>query len=260
MALKLHREIIGISGGNFSPKSFSSEGRFAIRVSEACSGYAIEKIFLPRPDFTNKIAVLGQDCESICDNVFRTKGKADGGIVEEKNMAIGFLNADCPIICLQEGERLAVLHGGYRCLIRKDETEPNIIESAMKHFDKDKVKVWMGFGIGPCCWVPEYDDKPEILAPNKSKYFKLLRSSLSVTNRNSPFGERKISIDLYKLVLKIFWYYFCIRLNNNDLDRRCTCCAERKVGGSHIYWSHTRFQRYGGVDGRNLSFAFLAEE
>lgn len=80
----------------------------------------------------------------------RSREAADGGLVKGTNRAIGFFNGDCPIVCLWQDDQLAVLHAGYRCLIRESSDEPNVIDQALVNFDALRLQAWVGLGIGSC--------------------------------------------------------------------------------------------------------------
>lgn len=213
--------------------------------------------FVPTAGFTNHVAFLGRDDDRITDRFIRTKSPADAGIVEGERVAVGSLNGDCPFICLWEGTRLAGLHGGFRCLIRQDNEEPNLIEATIVRFHPGQTFAWIGGGIGPCCWMPEYESKPELRDPSTSRHPALLSACLTRTTPRSPFGSGHLSVDLYALAAGLL-QEVGVPADHITIDGRCTCCA----GGprNYAYWSFTRYRKESGTDGRNLSLAWLDSE
>ena len=291
--LKLYRCLVG-NRWNCSPAGLSRE-EFMEKIFYARQDFLSLRpntLFCPKPDFTNRVVVKGQEDDVYSRKVMnqilgpgdpkndhlidvnfdnsvvigeeeveevvmtRTKNPADGGIVTGAKNAVAFFNADCPIIALVEGEKLAVLHAGYRALMRPIRHEPNIIASALRHFDITNTRAYVGFGIGPCCWKPEYENKPEILDPSKIWLGNILQSALSTTTEKSPFGPGHVSVDLYALSRSMLMLAG-IPENKILINSWRTCCAEQD--GKPIFWSHTRFQAgLQEVDGRNMAIAFLS--
>ncbi len=290
--LRLYRSLVGMQW-NCSPTNLSRED-FMQKVFHARQDFLALRpntLFCPKPAFTNRVVYLGQDddvhartvmtpiygpgdpkddpVDGACyDNsvvigqeerteivMTRTKSPADGGIVFGEKNAVAFFNADCPIIALVEEDRMAVLHAGYRALIREDSKEPNILMTAMEHFNVSRTRAYIGYGIGPCCWLPEYADKPEISDPSKTRLGAILRMCLQKTTAKSPFGEGHLTVDLYALC-KFMLRIAGIPENRILVNDRCTCCAEEN--GKPLFWSHNRFKAgRQATDGRNMAIAFL---
>lgn len=281
--LGLYRQLVGRvpygDTADFKPSNHSRE-EFMEKISMARQHFLTVRpysLFAPTVAFTSRVVRLGEDDDVYgrtereddydaeeryvgSQNVWReilvrTKNPADGGIVTGEKKAIAIFNGDGPTIALAQDDQLAVLHSGFRTLIRENRDEPNIIEVAIKHFDPKQTRAWVGHGIGSCCWVPEYDDKPEVLDPTKSRHPDLLARSLSKTTDKSPFGAGHVSVDLYHLIrgllLEVGIPEERIRINS-----RCTCCAEED--GKSLFWSYTRFKAgKQEKDGRNMSVLFL---
>lgn len=246
---------------DFRPTHHTREGLCHL-VLEASSLFPHnpQVLYAPTAGFTNRV-VTADKCDDIWSSssgepvLKRTAAQADGVIVYGPMIGVAFFNADCPIVALVEGEKLAVLHGGYRALIREDNREPNIIEAAMQEFDPKKTRAWVGFGIGPCCWVPE-KDKREIKNPLLSRHSTLLANSLKITVQECPFGNGFRTVDLPFLIRGMLLE---AGLNSDNIlvDRRCTCCA-KNAAGVPLFWSHTRYKACGEkCDGRNMSVVFL---
>lgn len=281
--LGLYRQLVGrVPHGDyadFKPSNHSRE-EFMEKISVARHHFLTVRpysLFAPTVAFTNRVVRLGED-----DDVWgrtereddydaeerrvgsrdvwreiliRTKNPADGGIVTGEKKAIAIFNGDCPTVALVQDDQLAVLHCGFRTLIRENHDEPNIIEVAMKHFDPKRTRALVGHGIGSCCWVPEYDDKPEVLDPTKSRHPDLLAHCLSKTTEKSPFGAGHTSVDLYRLA-KGLLAAVGISEERIRINSRCTCCAEKN--GKPLFWSYTRFKAgKQEKDGRNMSVLFL---
>ncbi len=250
----LQHKIFGIKYGDFRPANQSREALLTLIKKTALSKLPpqISMIYAPQVDFTNQTANINENYDQWTPWFARTKTKADGGVVRGNKTAIAFFNGDCPILCLQQGKKIAAAHAGYRCLIRKNPKEEGIVETTIRQFDPEKTKVFIFGGIGPCCWLPEYDDKPEILKPILSRHPKILENCLCRTNSNSPFGIKDISVDLYKLAIELL-KRVGVSGNNIATDSRCTCCATEN--NQPLFWSYTRFKagKQMRIDGRNLS-------
>ncbi|MEK7562511.1 MAG: laccase domain-containing protein, partial [Patescibacteria group bacterium] len=141
--VRLKRKIFGFEHGNFSP-SLQTREQFLAQIEKAKKelGESVKTIFAPSVEFTNTVAEFGQNDDIFAPWLIRTKIKADAGITEKPGVAIAFFNADCPIICLHQDEKLAVIHGGYRCLMRENRDEPGILEVTAQDFDSAKTKAF----------------------------------------------------------------------------------------------------------------------
>jgi len=103
--------------------------------------------------------------------------------------------------------------------------------------------------------VPEYEDKPEVLDPKKSRHPNLLGESLRKTTEKCPFGAGHVSVDLYHLAKGLLMEVGIPEVNIRG-SSRCTCCAEED--GKPLFWSYTRFKAgKQEKDGRNMSVIFL---
>lgn len=255
--IKLKHTILGVDHGNFGPAG-KTRKRFLeqIEIAKKLLPDSVSAIFAPSVGFTNKLAELGKDDDVFAPWFLRTINKADAGLTESPKIGIVFFNADCPILCLHQENKLVTAHLGYRCVIRENPAEEGLIEVCMKHFDPRQVKAFIFGGIGPCCWVPEAD-KTEINKPQKCRHPEILSRCLSKTTR-SPLGKNLVSVDLCKLTRLLLLK--CGALPEKiSWNWHCTCCSSVQKNGEPSYWSHTRFLAKGqnGIDGRNFAAAWL---
>lgn len=258
MARTLQRRLIGMRFGNFHPTQQPRE-EFLVKVEEAKAVHlprSFSWIFAPAVGFTTRIVEPHEDNDIWAPGFLRTKHPTDGGLIINAGpeMAIAIFNGDCPILCLKQEERLSLLHLGYRCLMRTNPEEEGIVEVGIRHFDPTRVEAFIFGGIGPCCWLPEYDDKPEILNPKRSRHPELLARCLGRTTR-SPAGPGHVSVDLYALARELL-LHVGVPVKNMSWDTTCTCCAMER--GEPLYWSHTRHKaKQQEVDGRNFAVVWL---
>jgi copper oxidase (laccase) domain-containing protein len=254
----LQYRIIGRAEGNFSPRTRERRA-FGEQVRMVMDRYLpmkVATIFAPSVAFTNRVVPRGIEDDFWGGGVVRTTAPADGGIVVGPYQAVAIFNADCPLICLHQEHKLAVLHGGYRCLMRENPQEEGIIEVAMKRFTPHKTQVRVFGGIGSCCWKAEVEKYPEVALPSHSRHPDLLEHCRYWTKAQSPFGVGHVSVDLYELAGRLLRH--CgVPLENVHFDNQCTCCDVDETG-SPKFWSHTRFKAGGQTeDGRNFSVAWL---
>lgn len=260
--MRIRHALLGTSLGNFNRRHAATTAAYAALLRRACNQLEPPlvlpsgELLMPVTEFTNRVVTPGEDDASWGHGVTGTAHPADGAVTQDSNIAVALTNADCPIITLSGGGRLAALHGGFRCLIREESDDPNIIEIALQRFPRPAdVSAWIGYGIGPCCWRPGYDTKPEILGAARSRHANLLAASLAQTTAASPFGPNQVSVDLYTLARGLLR---AVGIPDDHIatDARCTCCAT-DAHGAHSYWSHTRFRKEGGTDGCNVSVFWL---
>ncbi len=249
----LQRAIFGKTHGDFNPDQgrYSSGDNFEMFLNGIYRKERVNTMFAPKCSFTNRIAKLGEQDETLQDWLVRTKLAADGGIVEAPEKAVAIFNGDCPVVALFDSNtgRLAVMHAGTRCLIPENPRQKSILRVAFEDhgFDPKTVKVFAGFGIGPCCYGAEH--LREVRDP--------------FTGGNVPVGKAtrgrragKLSLDLYQLILhQLLGCGVCE--DNILLDTQCTSCAKESVAGGmdFKYYSNCR-----GEKGRNLSLVWYAEQ
>ena len=118
---------------NFSPSQPSRE-EWLEAVTNATTHKSIglycqaKRLIVPRVAFTTRIALpkdaemeVYRPSEGNLPEILRTKEPADGMLIPfNPEIAVGICNADCPIVVIYDYKKMAVLHGGYRCLMRED--------------------------------------------------------------------------------------------------------------------------------------------
>src|SRR5688572_15517579 len=241
---KLKHSIWGIQDGNFSSNpQIQSQEQFLASIEAARIKKDLPSgmvFFRPDADFTTEIAEFEKDRQEVGTGFYTTTHPADGALVYGFRTAVTVVNGDCPTICLWEDNKLIVLHGGYRCLIRANKEEDGLIERALKHFDPHRVQAFIFGGIGPCCWSPSVEKYPEIVNTERSRYPHLLAYDCRYkTTEKSPWGHGCLSIDLYHLARGILWE-LGVPEKNFSWDTTCTC--HTKKNGEYLFWSHTRFK------------------
>lgn len=251
--------MFGIKSGDFRPIHQTQQELLGkINLAAGSANPDIQTVCSPKVNFTNAIMDVGKDPKDAwSDRFFRSKDFTDGAVIEGTTTAVAIFNADCPVICLQQGNRLAVLHGGYRCLIPEKHDELTIIATALTHFDPAITRAIVIGGIGSCCWLPEYNDKPEILNPSLARYPAILKAMLRKTGPASPAGPSHVSVDLNNLARTLLVLHG-VPSQNIIMDSSCTCCSKDGSLDAAEYWSHTRYKAgKQETDGRNLTLAWL---
>ena len=239
----------GKACGNFSP---ADQGYQLVSqaIKDAKKDRDIGIFFAPNCAFTNRVVAFGEDDDKCDDLFYRTRNPADGGIVSSTKTAVVIFNADCPIVAIydENAGRLAVLHAGFRCLVPiggRNADNRSIIEVAFADhkFRPDEVNVFVGFGIGPCCYGAEH--LPEVKA---------------ISNMDIPIGRAtrgpragKQSVDLYTLIrnqlIKIG-----VPERRIAIDSSGPACARHSDYRSNEYWSNCWD---GPAAGRNATFAWF---
>ena len=194
-------------------------------------------VFVPFTEFTNRtLADTALDQWTAFGSVYLSKEPADGVLLESAGHAGAVTLADCLAICLLEETRLAVLHGGLRCLIR-DDGESIIVEVVQRHaFHPEKIHAWIGAGIGPCCYGLDHisDRIPQ----------DAVRKPIRGPRRDKPYA-----VDL-RAIVRSQLLALGVPGEQITIDERCTSCFEDQ--GIPPYWSHVRGDRQ-----RNLFVAWL---
>lgn len=207
----------------------------------------LRKIFVPSCNFTTEV-VSANDCEQIGDRVYKNNVCADGMVVWNPLEAVALCNGDCPVVAIYEPRwgRLAVLHAGFRCVVRES-PEQGIIRVAFDRyrFDPKCVQVFVGFGIGSCCYgTPPMPANPsELLLPSEG----VVRKGPYVGQPSTDI-QRYIAVQLASLGVPddaVYW------------DKECTACAGRD-GTSATSFYHSNV--YDGKDaGRNAALVWYEE-
>ena len=234
------------SEGNFR-YSRVDKLNFTIRLRDIIRKRDISKIFIPHCNLGTQVARLGDGNEKIITPWFiRTNPGFDGALVSEPKVAIGILNADCPIITIFDRKKgqLILLHAGLKCLVPDRDSEHSIIDTAFSDFklNPSSVEVFIGFGAGPCCYGIDH-------IPSRHSRF---GQNLKVAVRGPRTGQD--SLDL-SLLAKEKLLSHGVTEESINIDNKCTACAGHEIDNpgfhSNIY--------EGEPAGRNLAFAWFEE-
>jgi copper oxidase (laccase) domain-containing protein len=238
----------GKERGNFNPEQ--DPAALLDLINDNRGKNEIKLFLAPRCAFTNKIVSRGEDDDKWVDWFYRTKSPADGAIVISPKEAVMIFNADCPIVAIldENAGRLAVLHAGFRCLVpapRKGADTRSIIRVAFEdhHFKPNEVCVFVGFGIGPCCYGAEH--WPELAVTSA------MDLPIGRATRGPRAGRR--SVDLYALIRNQL-FKIGVPAKKIEMDYSCTACARHSGYNNNHYWSNCWDGR---ACGRNATFAWF---
>lgn len=241
---QVKHEILGKTDGNFRLSKVEPTV-FLKNVKANLQRRGIAKIFIPHCNLGNQVARLGDGNEfAFTPWLMRTAIGFDGAMVIEPNVAVGILNADCPVITLFDRTKgqLILLHGGLKCLWPEKPSKPTIIDSAFRNFKLNprKLEAFIGFGAGPCCYgVDHLPEQYKRLLPFQYKTIKGPR-----TGQNS--------INLFEMA-EAQLIDHGVKAESIMIHSECTACAGREDDNpkyhSNIYEGET--------GGRNLTFAWF---
>lgn len=216
----LHKKIFGLHEGNFDPDQPDFDD-----LLDNLANYLVDEdlksIVWPSCAFTNRIAVYPQGMKKWSEGLLSTAQPADGIIIKEDGVACAIFNADCPVVIIgeEDSDRLAIIHAGFRNLIRKDKKDFSILRApfAGYGFDPKKSIAWIGYGIGPCCYGAEH--LPEIDDPTVD-----LPIGRATRGPRSQSSRPARSVDLYELIRR---QLLKLQMNPRRIiaDPTCTSCA-----------------------------------
>ena len=243
---RLHWAIWGKKEGNFRPSQVGDYELQRALERESAMTFKFAQIISPRCDFTNKIESFQNPYWYSPTFHTRTYEPCDGVVVlgsPGAKRSAALFNADCPMIAVCDiwKERFAVLHGGYRCLLREDGSD-SIIKVLFREFGFQPkfVEAFVGFGIGNCCFGAEHYSE---MKDSKT------RGQLPISTASKSPREGQRSIDLRLLALQQL-SELGVPLKSITIDFTCTACAD----GGKKYHSNC----YDGPDaGRNCALAWL---
>jgi copper oxidase (laccase) domain-containing protein len=247
-SVRIRHVIVGKESGNFKFQNKDPDiALFTKNVEDQLDERHVQKIYIPAAAHSTKVATP-ETCEiiSLTDRCLRTESGIDAFMVTGPNTAIGFLNADCPIVALTDKSRnsLVLIHAGFRCLVPINREEPSIIKRVFEKFELDPSsidEVFIGYGAGTCCYGVH--NLMHELRERKLGEF------AGIATKGPRIGA--ISFDLYGLAQKQI--IDCgVRLDNIYICKACTACISRDREKTGKYYSHLY-----GEEGRNLSFAYF---
>lgn len=248
---QLKCKIIGKKDGNFRFAGADQDLYIEnLRLQIGLRG--ISKVFIPHCGLTTNVAQLGKEVQKFVTPWFiRTEPGIDGAMVTEPGTAIGILNADCPVVILFDQQRghLVLLHAGFRCLVPKDISTPNIISTAFKNFQLDppRLDAFIGLGAGPCCYGIDH----HLSEVDKMKFWPYL------CNANKGPRTGQTSFDLSNLA-KTQLLTYGVKRDAISLRRQCTACTGRQNWRGSLDSGDYYSNIYEGKStGRNLVLAWF---
>lgn len=268
---------LGAAFGSMSPK----EKYFLPRLFEIMKELGLKSIFSPRTNFTNAVpdvtANVGkvgkwksfQKWENFQKGrlvISRTVDFADGVTVpKKKGIGLVIANADCSLVVMESEKTFTLLHAGLRCICR-DDGSMSIIDVGFRHYHRDYnplLKIWVGGGIGPCCYGSA--DNNLILKLSR-RYGYYATNYFNGETTKVPYGPRKgqEAINLLGIIdcqisecLTAFYWPGADKRPRSVYDRTCTSCFGLKVKngpGFGKFFSHVRDTENTGA--RNLFLMF----
>lgn len=194
-----------------------------------------EKAFVLRTDFNRKVVFpMSGDLLAAGGQMRFNSELADGIVTGDRETALVLLNADCPVIMIeQNGFHLGAFHGGLKCLFPTSPTQSSIIKVALQHFfDPQRIMVTVAGGIGPCCYGME-NFLSKLSPADQAK----------IPTETATRGERdkQRSINLYKLIRNQF-RALDLRSDQITIDWACTShqTTTGLIDAPHKYHSYTR--------------------
>ena len=196
-----------------------------------------QPVFNPRCVFSRSIAVSGAaDFQQVSADFdfHRSREEADAVVVKPGQQAVIF-NADCPILALEQQQRLIVVHAGLGSFVdRTKQGRKGLLDEVVARFGTRFGFGFFGYGIGPCCYSPPWLSSEDL--PGYS------------IEDIEPEGPPQLAprIDLMRLVaLEI--RRLGVRIADFNFDEYCTACSP-----------HYHSNKHDGPDaGRNAAFFWL---
>lgn len=248
---RIHRQIIGKADGNFKPLHNKPEiFGFLDNLEHQLNIRHINKVFSPHCQLTTNVAQAGEvNNIKITDWFIRTPPGFDGGMITKPGTAIALFNADCPAIALFDNKRgqLALLHGGFRCLVPTMAGAPNIINQAFQKFrlNPSLIEAYISFGAGSCCYGIDHLSELDRIR---------VEPFLSYASKGPR--KREISVDLFSLARAKLLEHG-IKAKNITVNDTCTACANRMP--SHPEGDYYSNIYEGSLTGRNIVLAWFTD-
>lgn len=246
----LRREILGKVAGDFRLDHFLGKDP-TVSVSPRVEllklvrekikkRFGLEGLFTTRSHFTNRVVAKSGADQRWTDWFIISREVADGGIVEGVRQAVVYFTADCPITAVYDPiyGRLGVLHSSFRCLVSKGGLGESIVRALFREhgFSPQSAKVFVGFGIGPCCYGIEHF--------REDLWARFFRNFTSHARRGPREGQ--LSFDLHAFIVSEL-LASGVPIESIEVDYHCTACDES-------FHSHCR---EGPEAGRNAALAWL---
>jgi len=248
--MKMDVLMLGRPTGDFHPAHFPTQNEFyavlSDRLLRSSKREPFTRVVVPRRAFgSNIVPSKGREFEFHGEVFAVPKKPADGVIITSPKHAALLLPADCMTVLVAEeaarGNRMAVLHVGYRSLFDGGSKRPTILDALFDRygFQPKEISVQIGWGIGPCCFG--VDHHPVISGIEYAR-----------AARGPREGQR--SVDLRKIIRDQL-VARGVPVRAITLHGECTACAECCMPqDGFLYHSHCR----DGVGaGRNALLAWF---
>ena len=163
----------------------------------------------------------------VCEAQAGDCGRGDALWTDREDLALCVATADCLPIVLSSEQGLAVIHAGWRGIVR------GVIPATVERFSGgSRIDAWVGPAISGCCYEVGRDVADEIAGASTAKAIRQVRGGgiyvdliAAASHQLSATGVRTI-----------------------ETSGRCTYCD------AALLWS---YRRHGQGAGRNYTFAWL---
>lgn len=154
-------------------------------------------------------------------------GECDALVTDRTGIALSVATADCVPVVVGAGERLAVIHAGWRGIVA------GVVPKTVAALQTQPLSAWIGPAIGPCCYEVDLDVARAVAGASADEVVVALAGAKPHLNlqRAVAVQLRQAGVDTISRVLNA-----------------CTRCHEQGL------WS---YRRQGKGAGRNLAFAWL---
>lgn len=237
--MRLRHQLFGKRFGDFSFGRYYVDA-FLRLLRPIFRETEVLNIYLARCESTTRIVKADQEgnFESLNRNIRRSRKPADGVIISGPGQGVAIFNADCPVVAVLDASsgRLGVVHAAFRCLVPLEEESQSILNVLFRayHFSPRDAEVFIGYGIGPCCYGAKHIPEVQRLEP----------LPISWATKGPRKGQP--SIDLYRLIQSQL-AGLGIGAEQIAFDKTCTAC-------SPDYHSNCRD---GAKAGRNAAVCWL---
>jgi len=247
-------EYIFLGKGHGDSSSLLQTEAGAAKRKEIMSALNIEQMFFPRVEFKTGVANFhDSNTIQLGPGLWRTQNDSDAGLVfRDTRVGIGILTYDCPIGVVWDPiqKAMCVVRLGLKNIFRRGWNYSILEEVVMVlKTPPEKLRFWVGCGIGPCCYGHDKDEKQE--QEIRSRFGKW---GTRLCLKEVEHGPRKGKVS-YHLQQMIYCEADRLGIDDSDVleqefqfgwDSSCTCHEGE-------FWS-----RVAGDKKRNLFLARIA--